>query len=45
MAPLEHLQVFQSMHSSPHAQLQCSAELGDGLAAAVWSNRDDARDY
>ncbi|MDX1298375.1 MAG: AraC family transcriptional regulator [Pseudomonas sp.] len=45
MAPLEHLQVFQSMHSSPNAQLQRSAELGDGLAAAVWSNRDDARDY
>jgi AraC family transcriptional regulator len=45
MAPLEHLQVFQSMHSSPHTRLHRSAELGDGLAAAVWSNRDDARDY
>jgi AraC family transcriptional regulator len=45
MAPLEHLQVFQSMHSSPHARLHRSAELGDGLAAAVWSNRHDARDY
>lgn len=45
MSPLNHLQVFQSMHSSPHAHLQRSAELGDGLAAAVWSNRDDARVY
>jgi AraC family transcriptional regulator len=45
MAPLEHLQVFQSMHSSPNARLHRSAELGDGLAAAVWSNRHDARDY
>ena len=45
MAPLEHLQVFQSLNSSPNTQLHRSAELGDGLAAAVWSNRDDARDY
>jgi AraC family transcriptional regulator len=45
MSQLEHLQVFQSMHSSPHAHLQRSAELGDGLAAAVWSNHHDARDY
>lgn len=45
MAQLEHLQVFQSMHRSPNARLQRSAELGDGLAAAVWSNRHDARDY
>ena len=45
MPALHQLQVFQSMHSSPHARLQRSAELGDGLAAAVWSNRDDARDY
>ena len=45
MAPLEHLQVFQSMHSSPNARLHRCAELGDGLAAAVWSNRHDARDY
>ena len=33
------------MHSSPHTRLHRSAELGDGLAAAVWSNRHDARDY
>jgi AraC family transcriptional regulator len=45
MAQLEHLQVFQSMHSSPNTRLHRSAELGDGLAAAVWSNRHDARDY
>ncbi|MFP6849018.1 MAG: AraC family transcriptional regulator [Pseudomonas sp.] len=45
MSQLEHLQVFQSMHSSPHTRLHRSAELGDGLAAAVWSNRHDARDY
>ncbi len=45
MAPLEHLQVFQSLNSSPNTQLHRSAELGDGLAAAVWSNCHDARDY
>lgn len=45
MTPLEHLQVFQSMQRSPHAQLQRSAELGDGMAAAVWRNSHDARDY
>ena len=45
MSQLEHLQVFQSMHSSPNTRLHRSAELGDGLAAAVWSNRHDARDY
>ena len=45
MAQLEHLQVFQSMHSSPNTRLHRSAELGNGLAAAVWSNRHDARDY
>ncbi|MGB4073467.1 helix-turn-helix domain-containing protein [Pseudomonas sp.] len=45
MSQLEQLQVFQSLHRSPNARLQRSAELGDGLAAAVWSNRHDARDY
>ena len=45
MPPLHQLQVFQSLHSSPNARLQRSAELGDGLAAAVWSNRHDAREY
>ncbi|MGG5874219.1 AraC family transcriptional regulator, partial [Pseudomonas peli] len=45
MSQFGHLQVFQSMHSSPNTRLHRSAELGDGLAAAVWSNRHDARDY
>ena len=45
MAQLEQLQVFQSLNSSPNTRLHRSAELGDGLAAAVWSNRHDARDY
>jgi AraC family transcriptional regulator len=45
MPPLHQLQVFQSMHSSPNTRLHRSAELGDGLAAALWSNRDDARTY
>ncbi|WP_236235288.1 helix-turn-helix domain-containing protein [Pseudomonas faucium] len=45
MTPLSQLQVFNAMHASPHARLEHSAHLGDGLAAALWSNRDDARDY
>jgi AraC family transcriptional regulator len=45
MSQLEHLQVFQSLNSSPSASLQRSAELGDGLAAAIWQNRHDVRDY
>ena len=45
MTPLTQLQVFNAMHASPHARLELSAHLGDGLAAALWSNRDDARDY
>lgn len=45
MPAIEQLQVFQSMNSSPNAHLERSAELGDGLSAAVWSNRHDARDY
>jgi AraC family transcriptional regulator len=45
MPALDHLQVFNAMHASPHARLELSAHLGDGLAAALWSNRDDARDY
>jgi hypothetical protein len=32
------------MHASP-ARLELSAHLGDGLAAALWSNHHDARDY
>ncbi|AVD87016.1 MULTISPECIES: AraC family transcriptional regulator [Pseudomonas] len=45
MTPLSQLQVFNAMHASPNARLELSAHLGDGLAAALWSNRDDARDY
>ena len=45
MTPLTQLQVFNAMHASPHARLELSAHLGDGLAAALCSNRDDARDY
>ena len=45
MTPFTQLQVFNAMHASPHARLELSAHLGDGLAAALWSNRDDARDY
>ncbi len=45
MALLPHIQVFQSLNSSPHAQLEHCAELGDGLTAAMWSNYHDAREY
>ncbi|WP_327438837.1 AraC family transcriptional regulator [Pseudomonas donghuensis] len=45
MTPLDQLQVFKAMHDSPHARLEHSAYLGDGLAAALWNNRHDARDY
>lgn len=45
MPPLDHLQVFNTLNASPHARLELSAHLGDGLAAALWSNRHDARDY
>ena len=45
MPALESLQVFQSLNRSPNARLEHSAELGDGLAAALWSNHHDARDY
>jgi len=45
MSQLQQSQVFQAMGQSPNATLVHSAELGDGLAAAVWSNRHDTRDY
>lgn len=45
MNALDQLQVFKAMHDSPHARLEHSAQLGDGLAAALWNNRHDARDY
>lgn len=45
MAALEQNLVFQSLSSSPNARLLRGAELGDELAAALWSNHHDARDY
>lgn len=45
MSQLEQSQVFQAMGQSPNARLLYSAELGDGLAAAIWHNRHDCRDY
>ncbi|MNZ31274.1 Transposon Tn10 TetD protein [compost metagenome] len=45
MSVVDQLQVFQSMNESPHARLEHCAELGDGLVAAIWNNRHDARDY
>lgn len=45
MQPLESLQVFQALNRSPNARLEASAELGDGLSAALWSNRHDAQHY
>lgn len=45
MPPLAHLQVFQALHGSSNARLELCAELGDGMAAALWSNHHDAQDY
>lgn len=45
MPTLENLHVFQALNRSPHARLEHSAELGDGMAAALWSNHHDAQDY
>lgn len=45
MTSLAHNQVFQSLSSSPHSRLLHGAELGDNLAAALWTNHHDARDY
>ena len=45
MPTLENLHVFQALHRSPNARLEHSAELGDGMAAALWSNHHDAQDY
>lgn len=39
------LDVFEALRQSPHARLEQQAALGDGLAAAVWNNRNDARHY
>ncbi len=45
MIPNPHIQVFQCLHRSPHARLEQSAVLGDGLVAALWNNRHDAQQY
>jgi len=45
MPALESLHVFQALNRSPNARLEHSAELGDGMAAALWSNHHDAQDY
>ena len=45
MPVFDTLQVFQSMSRSPNARLEHCAELGDGMAAALWTNHHDARDY
>lgn len=45
MPTLDTLHVFQSMSRSPNGHLEHCAELGDGMAAALWTNHHDARDY
>lgn len=45
MPAIESIQVFQALNSSPHAQLEQSAVLGDGLVAALWNNRHDSQEY
>ncbi|AZC22709.1 helix-turn-helix domain-containing protein [Pseudomonas sessilinigenes] len=45
MSALDSLQVFQALNRSPNARLEHSAELGDGLWAAMWSNHHDAQEY
>jgi AraC family transcriptional regulator len=45
MSHIESIQVFQSLSNSPHARLEQNAALGDGLMAALWNNRHDAREY
>lgn len=39
------LDVFNCLERSPHARLERRAELGDGLVAAQWRNRDNAQQY
>jgi AraC family transcriptional regulator len=45
MSQLQQSQVFHALGDSPNARLLHSADLGDGLAAALWRNRHDTRDY
>lgn len=45
MKALHDIHVFEALRQSPHARLEQRADLGDGLVAAVWNNRNDARHY
>lgn len=45
MSAIDSIQVFQALSSSPHARLEQSAPLGDGLMAAQWNNRHDSQEY
>lgn len=45
MKALHEIAVFEALRQSPHARLEQRAALGDGLVAAVWNNRNDARHY
>lgn len=45
MPSIESIQVFQALNSSPHARLEQTAALGDGLVAALWNNRHDSQEY
>ena len=45
MPAIESIQVFQALNSSPHAHLEQSAVLDDGLVAALWNNRHDSQEY
>lgn len=42
---MQQIDVFEALRQSPHARLEQRAALGDGLVAAVWNNRNDARHY
>jgi len=45
MSSTDTIQVFEALYSSPHARLEQSATLGDGLMAALWNNRHDSQEY
>jgi AraC family transcriptional regulator len=45
MKALHDIHVFEALRQSPNARLEQQAPLGDGLVAAVWNNRNDARHY
>ncbi|MFH7495270.1 AraC family transcriptional regulator, partial [Pseudomonas syringae pv. tagetis] len=39
------MQVFLALNSSPYANLEQSAPLGEGLVAALWNIRHDSQEY